>query len=120
MVVTRPDVGELLDAPASVSSAVVAARVGAARALARERGVRCNADLAGAALDRLAVLSRGARALVEHRLRSGRLSARGLARVKRVGRTLADLAGEVSGELDERHVALALDLRTDVALLEVA
>jgi magnesium chelatase family protein len=120
VVVSRPDVGELLGAPPGVPSAVVAARVAGARALAAERGVRCNAELDGATLDRLAVLSPGARALVEHRLRSGRLSARGLARVKRVGRTLADLAGEAGGVLDERHIALALDLRTDVALLEVA
>jgi magnesium chelatase family protein len=120
VVVSRPDVGELLASGPGESSAVVRDRVAAARSVARDRGVRCNAQLEGPALDRVAGLSRSARSLVEHRLRSGRLSARGLQRVRRVARTIADLAGESGGILDERHVAPALDLRTDVALLAVA
>jgi len=118
--VSRPDVGDLLDAPSAPATAVVAARVVAARALAAERGVRCNAALDGSALDRMAVLGPAARRLAEHRLRSGRLSARGLHRVRRVARTLADLAGEGGAVLDERHVAAALELRADVAVLEGA
>jgi magnesium chelatase family protein len=120
VVVSRPDVGQLLGTSPAPSSAQVAGRVAAARALAASRGVRCNAELDRTALDRLAVLSPAAGTLVEHRLRSGRLSARGLDRVKRVARTVADLAGEEAGVLDERHVAVALELRADVAVLEVA
>ncbi len=96
---------------------MVAARVAAARAIADARGVRCNAELSGAALDRVAVLCADARRLVEHRLRSGRLSARGLVRVRRVARTLADLDLEDGGVLDERAVAAALELRADVNVL---
>lgn len=120
VVVSRPDVGELLGSGAVEGSDVVAARVAAARALAVERGVRCNAELSGRDLDGVAVLGGAAQRLVEHRLRAGRLSARGLHRVKRVARTLADLSGEEEGVLDERHVAAALELRTDVAVLAVA
>lgn len=120
VVLSRPDVGDLLGAPAGEASSVIAARVRAARGLAAERGVRCNAELVGTALERVAVLDPGARRLVEHRLRSGRLSARGLHRVKRVARTLADLAGHDRGVLDEGHVAAALELRADVAVLETA
>jgi len=120
VVVSRPDVDELLEPVAGEPSALIADRVATVRAIAMERGVRSNAELSGLALDRLAQLSGDARALVEHRLRSGRLSARGLHRVKRVARTLADLAGEDSGVLDERHVAVALELRNDVAVLETA
>jgi len=120
VVVSRPDASDLLGAEPSEASRIVAARVAAARALAPTRGVCCNADLDADALDRWAVLSSPSRRLIEHRLRAGRLSARGLQRVRRVARTLADLAGDESGVLDERHVAAALELRADTAVLDVA
>jgi len=120
VVVSRPDVADLLEPGVAESSAQVAARVSRVRAVARARGTRSNAELGGPMLDRVAVLSGDARALVEHRLRAGRLSARGLQRVKRVARTLADLAEEDRGVLDERHVAVALELRSDVEVLERA
>ena len=47
-------------------------------------------------------------------LRSGRLSARGLHRVRRVARTVADLQG-ATGALTAAHVAMALSLRADAA-----
>ena len=114
VVVSRPEISELLGDRGPVPSAVVAARVVAAREMATARGVRCNAELPQAALDRVARLSPDARRLVEHRLRSGRLSARGLVRVRRVARTLADLAVEDPEVVDERSVAAALELRADV------
>ena len=49
---------------------------------------------------------------VEQALRSGRLSARGLQRVRRVALTLADLWG-CSGPLGSDQVSLALSLRAD-------
>jgi magnesium chelatase family protein len=82
--------------------------------------VRCNAELGGPTLERFARLDHSAARLVEHRLRTGRLSARGLDRVKRVARTLADLAGESGPVLDERHVAGALELRADPMVLAEA
>ena len=120
VVVSRPDVAELLGDKVGESSAAVAKRVAAARALATERGVRSNAELESDSLDRVAILGPLARRLVEHRLRAGRLSARGLVRVRRVGRTLADLAGHDGAVLDEQHVAAALELRGDTAVLAAA
>jgi magnesium chelatase family protein len=117
VVVSRPEVAALLDDERPAPSAVVAARVTAARAMAAERGVRCNAELSHEALDRVARLSSDARRLVEHRLRAGRLSARGLIRVRRVARTLADLALEDGGVVDEGSVAAALELRADTAVM---
>jgi magnesium chelatase family protein len=57
-------------------------------------------------------MSDDATALVEAALRSGRLSARGLHRVRRVARTIADLDG-VPDRLSAAHVAGALGLRLD-------
>ena len=114
VVVTRPDVTSVLGGPPGESSSVVAGRVVAARQLARQRGVRCNAELPAGRLDELAPLAAGAGRLLEHRLRAGLLSARGLHRVRRVARTIADLGG-APGPVGEEHVCLALSLRADLA-----
>jgi magnesium chelatase family protein len=112
--VDRPDVGELLTVDGALPSpmeptSVVAARVTAARRLAAARGVACNAALPPSSLDAQAPLERDARRLLEVRLRQGRLSARGLHRVRRVARTLADLAGrEGPADIDDVHAALIL------------
>ncbi|MGH9092428.1 MAG: YifB family Mg chelatase-like AAA ATPase, partial [Acidimicrobiales bacterium] len=100
----------LLDLAAGEPSAAVAARVRQARASAGRRGAAANADLGAGELDRHALLSPGARAMLEGQLRAGRLSARGFQRVRRVARTIADLAGGAP-ELGEGHVAEALALR---------
>jgi magnesium chelatase family protein len=87
----RPDVEDLLGGPPGDSSAVVATRVRAAREVAHGRGVRCNADLGFDTVDGPSDLSADGAALLERRLRSGALSARGLHRVRRVAQTIADL-----------------------------
>ena len=115
--VRRPDVGELLQGPAGEGTPEVAARVAAARAVAAERGVRANADLPAPALDRVAPLAPAAWRILEHRLRAGTLSARGLHRVRRVARTLADLDG-APGVVGEEHVCSALELRAEADALE--
>lgn len=118
VVVDRPDVGELM-APTSTPetlgepTSVVAARVAAARSVARDRGVVPNSAIPGYRLDQLAPLDRAASRLLEVRLRQGQLSARGLHRVRRVARTLADLAGR-DGPLREEDVYAALALRAPV------
>ena len=111
----RPDVEDLLGGPPGDSSAVVAARVRQARARAHDRGVRCNSELRFDNVDGASRLSADAAALLERRLRSGTLSARGLHRVRRVAQTIADLDG-VSG-VDERQVAEALQLRAARSVL---
>lgn len=110
--VARPDPGHLLAGPPGEPSIAVAARVAAARVLARDRGVRCNAELPAHRLEEVAPLTAPAAALLEDGLRSGALSARGLQRVRRVARTLADLGGR-DGPLQEHDVGLALQLRAE-------
>lgn len=110
----RPEASDLLGTAEQESSAVVAARVRAARALAHERGVATNASLPPNLLDDLAPLTPGARSLLERMVRAGRLTARGMHRTRRVARTVADLADH-DGTVDEDHVATALALRVPVA-----
>lgn len=110
--VMRPDVDELLGPRCGEPSAVVADRVARAREVATARGVRCNAMLPSHRLDEEAAMEPGALTLVETALSQGRLSARGLARVRRVGLTFADLAGR-TGPLRAEDVGQALALRVD-------
>jgi magnesium chelatase family protein len=119
VVVSRPEAATLLSADAGEATATVAARVAEARAQARARGVRCNADLPASRLDEVAPLAPAAASLLEHKVRTGALSGRGLHRVRRVARTLADLAG-AGLVVGEEHVCLALGLRGEVRLGEVA
>lgn len=115
LLVTPPDPDELLDATQGEASAAVASRVANVRMLAAARGVRCNAELRGTELRRWSPLNAGSRRLVETRLRNGSLTARGLDRVRRVARTLADLAGEdIERPLPDDAVAMALELRRPV------
>lgn len=115
--VERPEIAQLLPMGSSPvtkaeTTSVVAARVIAARKLAAGRGVRCNADIPASTLDDVARLTSDARAVLEARLRQGRLSARGLHRVRRVARTLADLGGR-PGSISEEDICGALVLRSD-------
>ncbi|HEX2064402.1 MAG TPA: YifB family Mg chelatase-like AAA ATPase [Acidimicrobiales bacterium] len=113
---SRPDVGQLLGGPPGEATSVVATRVAAARAMAAERGVRANAELPAHRLDEVAPISPAGWRALEWRLRTGDLSARGLHRVRRVARTVADLA--CAGGVEEEHVCAALELRAEPASLE--
>jgi magnesium chelatase family protein len=112
--VERPGVRSLLGGEPGEETAAVARRVAQARAVAAERGTPCNGQLPGSRLDEVAPLSAGASRLLERRLRAGALSARGLDRVRRVARTLADLDGAF-GRLEEQHVGAALELRSGLS-----
>lgn len=116
--VDRPDVADLVARPGErpdpgESSAAVAARVAAARARAGLRGVASNSEIPSNRLDQLAPLQKAAAALLETRLRQGHLSARGLHRVRRVARTIADLA-DWDGPVRAEDVYAALALRAPV------
>lgn len=111
--VAPPDPDGLLGSGDGEASVVVAARVAAARARAVDRAGLVNADIPAASIDRWATLDRDATRLVEAMLRAGRLTARGMHRVRRVARTIADLDG-VGDTLGEGHVAAAMALRTTV------
>jgi magnesium chelatase family protein len=110
--VHRPSAEDLFTPTAGESSSAVAERVRFARDLAVRRGVRTNAALAANRLDEVAPLDEAATSLLLDALRSGRLSARGLHRVRRVARTIADLDG-APHHLGLAHVATALSLRVD-------
>lgn len=134
--VERPDPVELLTATEVESSATVADRVAAARALALARQGVSNASLMSNQLDTFAGLSFTSRRLLDSLLRRGEITARGVARIRRVARTVGDLrvvsswstsgmgsglgaglgAGSVAGcattsVLTDDDVALALELR---------
>ncbi|MDH4146692.1 MAG: YifB family Mg chelatase-like AAA ATPase [Acidimicrobiia bacterium] len=113
--VDRPEAEELLDHPPGECSALVAGRIAAARGLAVDRQACLNSQLTGSELDRVAALSPSARQVLRRAVESGRLSARGYQRIRRVARTLADLDG-CDGALSEQHVSLALRLRADIDL----
>ena len=117
--VERAKAEDLLGAAPGERSAVVADRVAQARAVAAERGLRCNSEIPPAHLPRVVDPEPAARRLLEATLKSGSLSGRGLHRVQRVARTLADLEG-VEGRVGEEHVSLALQLRLEPEELEAA
>ena len=85
--------------PPGRSTADTRQTVADARLRAAERGLDSNSAMAPAELDRWAPLSPGALSLVDGLLRRGAITARGLDRVRRVARTIADLAGSGLGAL---------------------
>jgi len=111
-----PKVDDLVDGVDGESSATVGERVRQARALARKRGGGTNADIKVDALDHVAPITPAARAVLRRELEVGRLSGRGLHRVRRVARTIADLNG-APDLVGEEHIATALRLRTSLASL---
>ena len=89
------------------TSAVVAARVAAARGQAHARQGCPNAALRGPALDRHAGVPREARTLLDLARARGRLGERGVDDVTRVARSLADLAGRCAVAVEDVAEALA-------------
>ncbi|NBV25885.1 MAG: ATP-binding protein, partial [Actinobacteria bacterium] len=111
-----PHVDDLVGSRTGEASAVVRHRVAVARAAAMARQGTVNAALAIDQLDVAAPLTPAARAVLRRELEAGRLSGRGLHRVRRVARSIADLHG-VHEIVAEDHVALALQMRTALATL---
>lgn len=117
--VERPAIDDILDGEKGEPTVVVAARVAAARDLALRRAGRLNAALDDDELTEYAPVSHAAAQHLRAQLERGKLTARGYHRVRRVSRTLADLAGIVDDPIPEEIVAEALSLRTRVGFASV-
>jgi magnesium chelatase family protein len=104
---------ELERTPYGEASAAVRERVVAARARQERRfagaGARCNAEITPALLREHCALDRNALDLLARVTRRLRLSARGFDRVRKVARTIADLAGR--DEITVADVAEAVSFR---------
>ena len=100
------------------TSAEVRKRVAAARELQRKRwsqfGFQCNAEIPEKVLRRCVHIKPEVKAFILQALNKVRLSGRGLTRVLRVSRTIADLEG--AERIDVQHVAEALGYREGEAL----
>ena len=95
------------------TSAEVRARVNAARQIQRERfkeeGILCNAEMNVRQLDKCCALDKDCAAVMEKAYEKYNLSARGYQRIRKVARTIADLAG--SPNITAAHLAEALRYR---------
>ncbi len=108
--VPRVERAQLLASGAEAeSTATVRARVEAARWQQLQRQNSTNAALGPRELERHAALGPAQRELIEQAMQRLRLSARGVHRVLRVARTIADLAGAT--DLAVPHLAEALRYR---------
>jgi magnesium chelatase family protein len=99
----------MLSREAAEPSAVVASRVAAARQAQHARQGGINATLSGEALQQQVTLDGAAQALLESATKQLHLSMRGLTRVLRMARTIADLAG--SDAVNKLHLSEALSYR---------
>lgn len=111
--VGRPSTEHLLGESSGEPTAVVLERVLAARMRAAERGHGPNSSIPASLLDDVAPLSIDAREVLRTELERGRLSGRGLHRVRRVARTIADLRS--ADVVDTPDLLLALQMRIDLA-----
>ncbi|MEQ8710036.1 MAG: YifB family Mg chelatase-like AAA ATPase [Rhodospirillales bacterium] len=105
---------DLADAPPGETTAKIAARVSAARAVQERRfadqdGVRLNAEADGDLLEEIARPDADGRSLLVDAARMLGLSGRGYHRILRVARTLADLDG--SDGVRRIHIAEAISFR---------
>lgn len=114
--VQRPLVDDLLGGERGESTAVVAERVRAARRRAVQRQGAVNAELSAVDLDAVAPLTPDALAVLRFEMDKGRLSGRGYHRIRRVARTIADLA-EAPDTIGEEAITLALDMRASIGPL---
>ncbi|MEH1847930.1 MAG: YifB family Mg chelatase-like AAA ATPase [Nostoc sp.] len=106
---------EITQQPTGEASTSVRERVQQAsdRAITRFQGeanLRCNAHMQSRHLQKWCKLDDASRSLLEVAIRKLGLSARASDRILKVGRTIADLAGE--DELKTNHVAEAIQYRT--------
>ncbi len=106
--------GELTDATPGESSREVRARVNAARRIQQQRyagtGIYANAALSSEQLNTHCALDDDCGKLMQRAYQTLNLSPRGMARVRKVARTIADLEG--TENIGVKHLAEALQYRT--------
>ena len=100
------------DRPEGETSADVAERVADARSRAIARHGAINSRIEPGELDAVVPLTDSARKILETAVGQGRLSARGVGRVRAVSRTIADLEGG-GDEVTVEQLCLAMSLRVD-------
>lgn len=119
LAVRRVGLADYADTRVAESSAVVAARVAAARGAQRERlrpwDVMTNSEIQGRILRSELALPRGVTAALDRALELGLVSARGWDRVTRVAWTIADLAGRTRPDADDVVTALGFRLQERAA-----
>lgn len=108
--VRPPEAQVLLGDGTEETTATVAERVERVRTLARERGLLSNASIPSERIDELAPLTASGRAVLLHAVKAGELTGRGMHRIRRVARTISDLA-DGPDSLDEDLIDQALGLR---------
>lgn len=108
--VPRLEVGDFDDRMGTgESSAILAARVAAARSRQLARQGRCNARLTDGQVERCCTLQPAARALLDRAMRHLRFSGRTRQRILKLARTIADLDGREA--IADTHVSEAVMLR---------
>lgn len=107
--VNRVDSGRLLDAQPGEGSASVRRRVVAGREFAAQARRTPTRSLSGAALMAACSLTPEARSTLDRMADVGLLSGRGLTRVLRVARTIADI--ETCSRVDQEHLTEAIGYR---------
>ena len=112
--VDRPDPSSLLGAHSGPDSASLREQVSRARMLSLDRSDAPTAALSGATLLSAADLDETGRRTLEHAARMHHLSGRGITRLLRVARTIADLDG--SARVKRDHLTEALGYRVRGAL----
>lgn len=105
---------ELLGRPRGADSATIRRRVMTARRIQTERfrvdGIRCNAEMGPALIEKHCALAEDVRSLLRQAIRDLNLSARAYHRILRVARTLADL--EEAAVIGPQHLGEAIQYRT--------
>ncbi|MCU1358792.1 MAG: putative magnesium chelatase [Ilumatobacteraceae bacterium] len=109
--VARTGVDDLIGGRTGESTADVRARVLAARAGSIRRNGVLNAALPPSRLDECAALTPAAKDRLRTELEDNKLTGRGLHRIRRVARTIADVDDPDRTTVDLQHVELALMLR---------
>lgn len=107
--VDQVDPEVILSSPGTESTSEVAARVTRGREFTRDAGRQPSCRLTGADLMRASALGRKPRAVLTGMARSYHLSGRGVTRLLRVARTIADLSG--SARVDCDHLLEAAGYR---------